>query len=104
MNCQSKNDLNTKICYLEVCGFGSQSQVCHPFLRPFCECLTKLRDTGVEVYCSHCAKNINVKGLILPCGTCDLPAKCMVMNMTQFNGKYDCPKCKQEGKTVKLGK
>ena len=41
---------------------------------------------------------------MLLCGTCDLPAKCMVMNMTQFNGKYGCTKCKQEGEVVKTGK
>ena len=40
---------------------------------------------------------------MLLCGTCDLPAKCMVLNMIQFNGKHGCPKCKQEGEVVKTG-
>ena len=34
----------------------------------------------------------------------DLPAKYMVLNMTQFNRKHGCQKCKQEGEVLKLTK
>ncbi|KAG8171808.1 hypothetical protein JTE90_006165, partial [Oedothorax gibbosus] len=35
------------------------------------------------------------------CGTCDLPAKCSILNMIQFNGSYGCAKCLQKGETYK---
>ena len=37
---------------------------------------------------------------MLLCGTCDLPARAMVYNMTQFNGKYGCTHCKQSGEQL----
>ena len=58
---------------------------------------------GVNVNCSHCDTNINVEALLF-CGTCDLPAKCIVLNMNQFNGENSCIKCTQTGKVVKAGK
>ena len=30
----------------------------------------------------------------------DLPAKAALFNITQFNGKFGCPTCKQEGEQV----
>lgn len=33
----------------------------------------------------------------LVCVTCDLPAKAIVMNFTQFNGFYGCCHCYQKG-------
>ena len=30
----------------------------------------------------------------------DLPAKAMLYNMTQFNGRFGCPTCKHEGEQV----
>lgn len=35
------------------------------------------------------------------CATLDLPAKAKVL---QFNGKFGCTVCKQEGKVVRVGK
>lgn len=35
--------------------------------------------------------------------TCDLPAKALVLNTVQFNGKYGCAKCEQPGQMVKTG-
>ena len=73
------------------------------FLKPFHDSLDTFRNIGYDINCKHCSSCITVKGKLL-CGTCDLPAKCMVLNMTQFNGKYGCPKCKQGGEVVKVGK
>lgn len=36
--------------------------------------------------------------------TVDLPAKAKVLNFTQFNGKYGCSVCKEEGLIVKVGR
>ena len=36
-------------------------------------------------------------------GTCDLPAKAMVFNMTQYNGYYGCTHCLQSGQQLATG-
>lgn len=38
------------------------------------------------------------------CTTVDLPAKAKVLNFTQYNGRFGCTVCKQEGVVVKVGK
>ena len=38
------------------------------------------------------------------CATVDLPAKAKLVNFTQFNGKYECTVCTQEGTVVKVGR
>lgn len=37
-------------------------------------------------------------------GTCDIPAKAMVLNMIGHNGFYGCPKCLQPGETTKTAR
>ncbi|KAF4525461.1 hypothetical protein B566_EDAN004873, partial [Ephemera danica] len=48
---------------------------------------------GVPLYKSS-------KFSIIICGTCDLPAKALVMNMNQFNGKFGCSKCLTQDTTA----
>ena len=36
--------------------------------------------------------------------TFDLPAKAKALNFNQFNGKYGCSVCKQEGLVVRVGR
>ncbi|WAR15739.1 PGBD4-like protein [Mya arenaria] len=79
--------------------FGKSKPSMSCFLKPFHDSLNRFRDIGYEINCKHCSSITKVKGVLL-CGTCDLPATCMLMNMTQFNGKYGCPQCKQEGEVV----
>ena len=38
------------------------------------------------------------------CATIDLPAKAKVLDFVQFNGKFGCTVCKQEGEMIKAGK
>ena len=38
------------------------------------------------------------------CTTVDLPAKAKVLNFTQYNGRYGCTVCKQEGVVVNVGR
>jgi hypothetical protein len=73
------------------------------YLKPFCDSLNDFYSVGFNVQCSHCEGEVNVKGMLL-CGTCDLPAKAGVMNMTQFNGEFGCPNCRQSGKVVAAGR
>jgi len=41
---------------------------------------------------------------ILLCTTCDLPARAMILNMTNFNGFYSCCFCLQPGKLLSFSK
>ena len=61
--------------------------------------LSKLETDGMEAK-SPLGEIFNLKAILL-LGTCNKPAKCMVCNSTQFNSFYGCPKCKQQGCTVK---
>jgi len=40
--------------------------------------------------------------VVVLAGTCDLPAKCMVLNSIQFNGSFGCLKCLQPGVTFHI--
>lgn len=71
------------------------------FLKPFIEDL-ELLENGVLVTTDR-NEIIAVKGLLLA-GTADLPAKCAVCNMMQYNGKYSCPCCIQPGQSAVSGK
>ncbi|XP_041369952.1 uncharacterized protein LOC121383920 [Gigantopelta aegis] len=82
--------------------YGRSKPSMATFLKPFHETLAAWKNKGVEVDCSHCDKTFVNKAVLL-CGTCDLPAKCMMLNMTQFNGKYGCPRCMQPGEVVQTG-
>lgn len=55
---------------------------------------------GIQFNLPNAENPIEVKGIII-CGTCDLPAKALFLNMNQYNGKYVCHKCEEEG--VRIG-
>ena len=38
------------------------------------------------------------------CTTLDLPAKAKVLGFTQYNGRFGCTVCKQEGMVVEVGR
>ena len=63
------------------------------FLRPTFESLSKLEES-VEMHSQERGTFI-LKGALIAC-TCDLPARAMVTNFIQYNGRYCCPKCLQE--------
>ena len=44
-------------------------------------------------------KMINVRAILLS-GIFDLPAKCVIQETVQYNGKYGCSFCEEEGKIV----
>lgn len=71
------------------------------FLKPFHSSLRKLETEGVVITLKlgNDTKEIRSK-VILIAGTCDLPAKCLVCNSVQYNGRYGCFKCKQKGESV----
>ncbi|KAH3783739.1 hypothetical protein DPMN_161683 [Dreissena polymorpha] len=48
-------------------------------------------------------QEVTVKVMVI-CGTCDLPAKASVLNMTLFNGSDSCVTCEQPGTVASQGK
>ena len=68
------------------------------FLKPLFSELSNLATHGIQIN-SPFYQNPFVSKVILLAGTCDLPAKCLVLNTTQFNGKFGCNKCLQPGRS-----
>lgn len=81
--------------------YGESKPLFHVFLKPSIRALQKLYD-GVEVSTPDGTK-LETHAILLS-GTCDLPAKCLVLNMNQFNGKHGCSKCLQTGLSVATGR
>lgn len=80
--------------------FGDEKPVPNLFLHPLYDELQRSFN-GVDMRLPNNEILVNVKGMII-CGSCDLPAKALFLNMKQYNGKFGCHKCKQEG--IRLGK
>lgn len=70
------------------------------FLRPLIQDLLKLYHEGADIMIQN--KKINVKALLVV-ATMDLPARAYATNMTQYNGKFSCLYCEEEGTVVKSG-
>ncbi|KAK7880001.1 hypothetical protein WMY93_033332 [Mugilogobius chulae] len=73
------------------------------FLRPLSDTLRKLADNGILVQPAELTSEPFVCKVLTIAGTCDLPAKALVLNSVQYNGKFGCRKCEQPGETVKTG-
>lgn len=82
--------------------FGDPKPSMLTFVKPLCENLHELEEHGVLVKHPETSEPFLCKVLTIA-GTCDLPAKAMVLNTVQFNGNYGCMKCEQPGKTEKTG-
>ena len=72
------------------------------FLRPFKESVSHLFTEGIEIFSPDIEGSFLCRAMLL-CGTCDLPAKALVYNMTQFNGYFGCTHCLQSGKQLSVG-
>lgn len=46
-------------------------------------------------------RSVTVKAKVLT-GTCDLPAKCLFLNISQYNGDFGCNNCEQSGDTYRV--
>jgi len=67
-------------------------------MKPIVKELIALEQHGVEVKPPLC--NSFISKVILFAGTRDLPAKCLVLNCTQFNGEFGCSKFLEPGITL----
>lgn len=65
------------------------------FLKPLGDTLSKLEDNGVVVQPAGMTSEPFVCKVLTIAGTCDLPAKALVLNSVQYNGKFGCNKCEQ---------
>uniref|UniRef100_A0ABD2XQ09 Uncharacterized protein n=1 Tax=Trichogramma kaykai TaxID=54128 RepID=A0ABD2XQ09_9HYME len=70
---------------------GTSKPLVHLFISPFEQGLQQLY-SGVNFQVPNEPGIVKVRGLIA-CGTCDLPAKALFLNIHQYNGKYGCPSC-----------
>lgn len=75
---------------------GAKKTIMWSFLKPLFDDISKL-ENGVSIV-DHENKTFTCKGTLLTC-TCDLPARCLVSNSIQFNGKHSCWFCLQPGET-----
>lgn len=66
------------------------------FLKSFIDELRILYDQGVQIY-------NDVYKIICSTLCVDSVARCKVMKMKQFNGKFGCTYCKHPGEIVKCG-
>ena len=79
---------------------SSKKPLMWSFLKPMYDEL-QLLEKGIMVK-DYEGNVVKCQATILTC-TCDLPAKCLVSNSVQFNGKYGCWYCLQPGETFKTG-
>ena len=77
--------------------FGEEKPNMSFYLKPIVEELIILENRGIEVRSPHVSKPFICK-VVLLAGSCDLPAKCIVLNSVQYNGYYGFAKCLQPGK------
>ena len=82
--------------------FGPDKPFMLTFLKPFHTVFHQLETNGVCIL-NPSGEEITLRTILL-CGTCDLPARCLVCNSIQFNGFYGCLRCRQPGKSVRTGK
>lgn len=80
---------------------GEGKPIMNSFMKPFHDTLEKLKG-GFSVEVPNTEVVLTVKASLL-FGSCDLPAKCQMLNMIQFNGAYGCAHCLQTGKSVSTG-
>ena len=78
--------------------FGESKSNMNIYLKPIVKELMVLEQHGVEVKPPLCSSFVS-KAILLA-GTCDLPAKCLVLNCIQFNGEFGCSKCQEPGITL----
>ena len=82
--------------------FGDSKPSMLTFLEPLCDTLNKIERDGISVPFAGAQEPFICKAFTIA-GTCDLPAKALVLNTVQYNGQFGCQKCEQPGQTVKTG-
>lgn len=90
-------------CVLAGLWQGKGQPPYYQYMKIFGENMTELYDHGFEVDLQGTCRKRQVKFAIILC-TVDLPAKCKILNMTQYNGQYGCITCEEPGKRALQGR
>nr|XP_054928516.1 uncharacterized protein LOC129385660 [Dermacentor andersoni] len=83
--------------------FGAKKPRMNTFLRPFTQTMNRLSSEGISWFDEGCSLNKTCRVYPGPCSV-DTVARCMLMNMTQFNGAYGCAWCEHTGEVVEKGR
>ncbi|XP_046393150.1 uncharacterized protein LOC124161042 [Ischnura elegans] len=89
--------------FIIVCGVwvGQTKPNMNTFLRPLCEELAN----NPTLTWSHPVTKKKVKSTIaISCISVDSPARASIQNICQFNGKFGCNFCEQEGESIEKGR
>ncbi|XP_022109468.1 uncharacterized protein LOC110989402 isoform X2 [Acanthaster planci] len=90
---------------LLLCGlwFGEGKPDPTAFLKPFTDECNDLAENGFSWKDQESGAQKTSKVFTLIC-TCDSVARCALQNLKQFNGKFGCSWCLQEGQRVEKGR
>lgn len=80
--------------------FGLEKPIPNLFLKAM-ESELKLLYNGITLTIPSIFSKKLIRALCI-CGTCDLPAKSLFLNFSQFNGEYGCPSCEQKTQRVNI--
>nr|XP_015918637.1 uncharacterized protein LOC107448063 [Parasteatoda tepidariorum] len=86
-----------------MCGlwFGSSKPVFKTYLKPFVEELKVLCEKGLSW--KNNGKIFSSRVIPILC-TADAPARAMLQNFNQYNGKFSCGFCENEGERIERGR
>ncbi|CAN7941058.1 unnamed protein product [Ixodes hexagonus] len=82
--------------------FGKKKPKMNTFLRPFAQTINRLSSEGIT-WTTESGLTKTCRVFPGPCSV-DTVARCMVMNMVQFNGVYGCAWCQHRGEVVEKGR
>uniref|UniRef100_A0ABD2XFT0 Uncharacterized protein n=1 Tax=Trichogramma kaykai TaxID=54128 RepID=A0ABD2XFT0_9HYME len=83
---------------LVLLWFGDNKPMPNLFLEPLRHPLRQVYK-GIDFFVKDLDSVLNIRGIII-CGTADLPAKSLFLEMNQHNGRFGCTTCVQDGLTV----
>lgn len=86
---------------LAALWFGNEKPALGTFLKPLQKSFVSLKD-GIKCFSPEQGE-FQSKCYLLA-ATADLPARSLLCNSVQFNGKFCCWKCTQPGETAPVGK
>lgn len=81
--------------------FSKEKPTSHCYLKPFVDELQHLSTSGM-IYRNNDDQTVSCRVFAVCCST-DSCARPLLRNCVQFNGKYGCDWCKQEGAVIKRG-
>ncbi|XP_049515826.1 uncharacterized protein LOC125947007 [Dermacentor silvarum] len=82
--------------------FGSGKPNMNAFLKPYVDTMNRLSSEGIS-WTTKSGMAKTCRAYPGPC-TVDTVARCLVMNMTQFNGAHGCAWCEHSGEVIAKGK